>query len=99
MDWSKDWALGITLVGFPQHSDSKYQCLFASGNNVLMIRRGGTNQALYIASNNTGYASQGINTWAPINDGDRLHFAHDAAPHRLKYFKAQQALRPSSWAR
>ena len=94
MDWSKNWALGITLVGFPQHSDSKYQCLFASGNNVLMIRRGGTNQALYIASNNTGYASQGINTWAPINDGDRLYFAHDASTHRLKYFKAQQGSSP-----
>ena len=94
MDWSKDWALGITLVGFPQHSDSKYQCLFASGNNVLMIRRGGTNQALYIASNNTGYASQGINTWTPINDGDRLYFAHDASTHRLKYFKAQQGSTP-----
>ena len=58
LDWSKDWTLGITLVGYPQHSDGKYQCLFASGNNVLMIRRGGVNQSLYIASNNTGYASQ-----------------------------------------
>ena len=94
MDWSKDWSLGLTLVGFPQHSDGKYQCLFASGDNVLMIRRGGTNQALYIASNNTGYASQGINTWAPISDGDRLLFEHDAASHLLRYWKGQQGSAP-----
>ena len=89
LDWSKDWTLGITLVGYPQHSDQKYQCLFASGNNVLMIRRGGVNQALYIASNNTGYASQGINTWTPINDGDRLQFEYTATNKHLKYFKGQ----------
>ena len=89
LDWTKDWTLGITLIGYPQHSDSKYQCLFASGNNVLMIRRGGTNQALYIASNNTGYASQGINTWSPINDGDRLQFEYTATNKHLKYFKGQ----------
>ena len=87
LDWSKDWTLGVTLIGFPQHSDNKYQCLFASGNNVLMIRRGGTNQALYIASNNTGYASQGINTWSPINDGDRLQFEYTTSNNHLKYFK------------
>lgn len=89
MDWSKDWTLGITLIGYPQYSDSKYQCLFASGNNVLMIRRGGTNQALYIASNNTGYASQGINTWSPINDGDRLQFEYTTSNNYLRYFKGQ----------
>ena len=89
MDWTKDWTLGITLVGYPQYSDSKYQCLFASGDNVLMIRRGGVNQALYVASNNTGYAAQGINTWSPINDGDRLQFEYSAANRRLMYFKGQ----------
>ncbi len=94
MDWSKDWSLGITLVGCPTHSDNKYQCLFASGQNVLMIRRGATNQALYIASNNTGYASQGINTWTPINDGDRLLFEHDATSHQLRYWKGQQGSAP-----
>lgn len=94
LDWSKDWTLGITLIGYPQHSDNKYQCLFASGNNVLMIRRGGTNQALYIASNNTGYASQGINTWSPINDGDRLQFEYTATNKHLKYFKGQPGATP-----
>ena len=94
LDWTADWTLGITLVGYPQHSDSKYQCLFASGNNVLMIRRGGTNQALYIASNNTGYASQGINTWSPINDGDRLQFEYNATSKHLRYFKGQPGATP-----
>lgn len=94
LDWSKDWTLGITLVGYPQYADNKYQCLFASGNNVLMIRRGGTNQALYIASNNTGYASQGINTWAPINDGDRLQFEYTTSNNHLKYFKGQPGAAP-----
>jgi len=94
LDWTADWTLGITLVGYPQHSDSKYQCLFASGNNVLMIRRGGTNQALYIASNNTGYASQGINTWSPINDGDRLQFEYNSTSKHLRYFKGQPGATP-----
>jgi len=94
VDWSKDWTLGITLVGYPQSADQKYQCLFASGNNVIMIRRGGTNQSLYIASNNTGYASQGINTWAPINDGDRIMFEHNATSHSLRYFKGQAGAVP-----
>ena len=95
LDWSKDWTLGITLVGYPQHSDAKYQCLFASGNNVLMIRRGGTNQSLYIASNNTGYASQGINTWTPINDGDRLQFEYTTSNNYLRYFKGQPGQVPA----
>ena len=94
LDWTKDWTLGITLVGYPQHSDQKYQCLFASGNNVLMIRRGGVNQALYVASNNTGYASQGINTWTPINDGDRLQFEYTSTNKHLKYFKGQPGATP-----
>ena len=95
LDWTKDWTIGITVVGYPQHSDSKYQCLFASGNNVIMIRRGGTNQSLYIASNNTGYASQGINTWQPINDGDRIQFEHVAASNHLRYFKGQAGQTPT----
>jgi len=87
LDWTKDWTIGITIVGYPQYSDSKYQCLFASGNNVIMIRRGGTNQSLYVASNNTGYASQGINTWVPINDGDRIQFEYSSSSNQLRYFK------------
>ncbi len=94
LDWTKDWTIGITLVGYPQHSDAKYQCLFASGNNVLMIRRGGTNQSLYIASNNTGYASQGINTWTPISDGDRLQFEYNSTSKHLRYFKGQPGATP-----
>jgi len=89
LDWTKDWTLGITLVGYPLYADNKYQCLFASGNNVIMIRRGGTNQALYIASNNSSYASQGINTWNSIEAGDRVQFEYEAATRQLRYFKGQ----------
>ncbi len=95
VDWSKDWSLGITCVGYPLHADNKYQCLFASGNNVIMIRRGGTNQSLYIASNNTGYASQGINTWVPINDGDRILIAYDTTNNHLRYWKGQPGSPPT----
>ena len=95
VDWSKDWSLGITCVGYPLHADAKYQCLFASGNNVIMIRRGGTNQSLYIASNNTGYASQGINTWVPITDGDRILLAYDTSNNHLRYWKGQPGSPPT----
>lgn len=91
LDWTKTWTVGFTVNGYPQYSDQLYQSLCSSGGNHIMVRRGGTNQALYVTSNGgtsgtgAGY-SHGINVWYPIADGDRLLFVYDSATQRLKYY-------------
>ena len=89
LDWAKDWTVGINLVEFEVRSDGKFITLFSSGQNAIMLRRGGSNHGLYITGND-GDTKVGVNTWATPNPGGKLLFTYDGesatGTPRLKYY-------------
>jgi hypothetical protein len=86
LDWDADWTVGINLVEFEVKSDGKFITLFSSGDNAIMLRRGGSNHGLYITGNN-GQTKIGANTWHAPNPGGKLLFSYDGTgSRRLKYY-------------
>ena len=85
LDWSQDWTVGINLVEFEVRSDQKFITLFSSGQNAIMLRRGGVNHGLYLTGND-GANKAGINTWYAPNPGGKLLFANDGTNGFLKYY-------------
>ena len=85
LDWSKDWTIGVTLTEFDVASDGKFFTLFSSGDNAIMLRRGGANQGLYLTGND-GANKAGINTWYAPNAGGKLMFVNDGTVGFLKYY-------------
>ena len=85
LDWSKDWTIGVTLTEFDIASDGKFVTLFSSGENAIMLRRGGSNHGLYLTGNN-GVNKAGINTWYAPNAGGKLLFVNDGTVGFLKYY-------------
>ena len=86
LDWDADWSIGINLVEFEVKSDGKFITLFKSGNNAIMLRRGGSNHGLYITGND-GQTKIGANTWYAPNAGGKILFTYDGTDtKRLKYY-------------
>ena len=85
LDWGKDWTIGVTLTEFDIASDGKFFTLFSSGQNAIMLRRGGSNQGLYLTGND-GANKAGINTWYAPNAGGKLMFVNDGTAGFLKYY-------------
>lgn len=85
LDWSQNWTVGISLVEFEVKADGKFITLFSSGQNAIMLRRGGANHGLYLTGND-GANKAGINTWATPNPGGKLLFANDGTAGFLKYY-------------
>ena len=85
LDWTKDWTIGVTLTEFEVGSDGKFITLFSSGDNAIMLRRGGSNHGLYLTGND-GANKAGINTWYAPNPGGKLMFANDGTNGFLKYY-------------
>ena len=89
LDWSKDWTIGVTLTEFGIASDGKFITLFSSGQNAIMLRRGGANHGLYLTGND-GANKAGINAWYAPNAGGKLLFTYDGesatGTPRLKYY-------------
>ena len=85
LDWSKDWTVGLTLTEFEIASDQKFITLFSSGDNAIMLRRGGVNHGLYLTGND-GANKAGVNTWYAPNAGGKLLFANDGTNGFLKYY-------------
>ena len=85
LDWSADWTIGISLVEFEVKADGKFITLFSSGQNAIMLRRGGSNHGLYLTGND-GANKAGINTWYAPNPGGKLLFANDGTAGFLKYY-------------
>jgi len=85
LDWSKDWTIGVTLTEFDIASDGKFITLFSSGQNAIMLRRGGANHGLYLTGND-GASKAGINTWYAPNAGGKLMFVNDGTAGFLKYY-------------
>lgn len=84
LDWTKDFTIGVTLVGLQSGSDSKFISLFSNGNNFISLRRGGGNWGLYVTSNGNGY-QHGANTWFAPSDFTRFLFTYNATTKRLKW--------------
>lgn len=89
LDWTADWTVGISLVEFEVKADGKFITLFSSGDNAIMLRRGGANHGLYVTGNN-GATKIGANTWYAPNPGGKLLFSYDGASAsgtpRLRYY-------------
>ena len=85
LDWTKDWTIGVTLTEFDIASDQKFITLFSSGDNAIMLRRGGSNHGLYLTGND-GANKAGINSWHTPNAGGKLLFANDGTAGFLKYY-------------
>ena len=85
LDWTKDWTVALTLTEFEVKSDAKFITLFKSGDNAIMLRRGGSNHGLYITGND-GATKIGANTWYAPNPGGKLLFTFDSTTSRLKYY-------------
>ena len=85
LDWTQDWSIGLTLTEFDVASDGKFITLFSSGDNAIMLRRGGSNHGLYITGND-GATKVGANTWYAPNPGGKLLFVFYKAFSRLRYY-------------
>ena len=61
LDWTKNWSIGVTLVGLgPVTTDNKFMTLFSNGNNSIQLRRGGTNWGMYVTGDD--FYTHGANT-------------------------------------
>ena len=85
LDWAQDWTLGMTLTEFEVKADQKFITLFSSGDNAIMLRRGGSNHGLYITGNN-GATKIGANTWYAPNPGGKVLFVFYKDFSRLRYY-------------
>ena len=85
LDWSANWTVGVNIVEFEIRSDGKFITLFKSGQNAIMLRRGGSNHGLYLTGND-GATKRGINTWRAPNPGGKLLFVNDGTEGFLKYY-------------
>ena len=85
LDWTAQWTVGINLVEFEVRSDGKFITLFKSGQNAIMLRRGGSNHGLYLTGND-GASKAGVNTWYAPNPGGKLLFVNDGSAGFLKYY-------------
>ena len=90
LDWTKNWSIGVTLVGLgPTTGDNKFMTLFSNGNNAIHLRRGGTNWGVYVTGNDS--YTHGANTWYAPNATSRILFTYDATTCRLKYYLGDPA--------
>ena len=97
MDLTKDWTIGITLVGLTGPSSAKKMTLFSRGgfHITLHAQSGSTNWGLYVTSDNDLYDSSKraqANTWYAPDAFSRILFTYNATTKRLKYFLGDPAL-------
>ena len=85
LDWTKDWSIGVTLVGLgATTNDNQMMTLFSNGNNAIYLRRGGSNWGLYVTGN--ANLQHGANTWVAPTATSRILLTFDATSKRLKYY-------------
>lgn len=91
LDFTKDWSIGITLVGVTGYQTATNMTLFSRGgvHITLKAQQGSTNWGLYVTSNNSLY-NAGLraqaNTWQAPAYFSRLLFTYSATDKRLRYF-------------
>lgn len=91
LDFTKDWSIGVTLVGVTGPASSTKMSLFGRGGVqiTLQAHAGSTNWGLYVTSDNDLYNADKraqANTWYAPGDFSRLLFVYTASDKRLKYF-------------
>jgi hypothetical protein len=91
LDFTKDWTIGVTLVGVTGASSAQNMTLFSRGgvHITLKAQEGSTNWGLYVTSDNDLYNAAKraqANTWQAPSDFSRLLFVYTASDKRLKYF-------------
>jgi hypothetical protein len=90
LDFTKDWSIGVTLVGVGHPSSPvKYKLFGRGGVQITLIASTGTNWGLYVTSDNDLYNAAKraqANTWYAPSDFSRLLFVYTAADRKLKYF-------------
>ncbi|BAQ84234.1 hypothetical protein [uncultured Mediterranean phage uvMED] len=96
LDFTKNWSIGITLVGVTGAASASNMTLFGRGGVQITLKAqaGSTNWGLYVTSDNDLYNANGraqANTWYAPSDFDRILFTYDAATKRLKYFLGSPA--------
>ena len=91
LDFTKDFTIGLTLVGVTGPSASTKMTLFSRGgvHITLQAQAASTNWGLYVTSDNDLFnvANRAqANTWYAPSDFSRLLFVYDATSKRLKYY-------------
>ncbi len=91
LDFTKDWTIGVTLVGVTGPTSAGKMTLFGRGGVQITLnaQAGSTNWGLYVTSDNDLYNADKraqANTWYAPGDFSRLLFVYTAADKRLKYF-------------
>ena len=91
LDFTKDWSIGVTLVGVTGPASSTKMSLFGRGGVqiTLQAQAGSTNWGLYVTSDNDLYNAAKraqANTWHAPSDFSRILFVYTAADKRLKYY-------------
>ena len=96
LDFTKDWSIGISLVGVTGPASARRMTLFGRGGVqiTLLAQAGSTNWGLYVTSNNDLYNAATraqANTWYAPGDFSRILFTYEAATRRLKYYLGDPA--------
>ena len=91
LDFTKDWSIGVTLVGVTGPASSAKMSLFGRGGVqiTLQAQAGSTNWGLYVTSDNDLYNAAKraqANTWHAPSDFSRILFVYTASDKRLKYY-------------
>ena len=90
LDFTKDWTIGITLVGLTAPSGIENFTLFGRGGVQITLKASSsTNWGLYVTSNNDLYNATSraqANTWYKPEDFSRILFVYDSSAKRLKYY-------------
>ena len=91
LDFTKDWTIGLTLVGVTGATSAKNMTLFSRGGVQITLKaqQGSTNWGLYVTSDNDLYNSTKraqANTWYAPNDFSRILFVYCSSTQRLKYY-------------
>lgn len=91
LDFTQDWTIGLTLVGYNPPSSPEKMTLFSRGGVHITLNAWdiSTNHGLYVTSDNdlfnTTKRAQ-ANTWYAPNDFSRILFVYCASTQRLKYY-------------
>ena len=96
LDFTKDFSIGVTLVGVDGPSSAKKMTLFGRGGVQITLhaQAGSTNWGLYVTSDNDLYNASKraqANTWYAPEDFSRILFTYSATDKRLKYYLGDPA--------
>lgn len=91
LDFTKDWTIGLSLVGVTGPSSPENMTLFSRGgvHITLKAQKGASNWGLYVTSDNDLFnvtKRAQANTWYAPTDFSRILFVYCATSKRLKYY-------------